>query len=136
MKQLESLMEVEGVEEETELVMRFPKPYGHFSATENLISVRDASFGWTDDNPLFEGVDFTIGANARIAILGKNGCGALFSYLPFFHFMILSLECLMALALIFFILSVSLSLAFLCSLQVKQVFSMCWLARRSRVWAL
>ena len=69
-------MEVEGVEEESELVMRFPRPYGVFSANENLISVRDAAFGWSDTElPLFEGVDFTIGANARIAILGKNGCG-------------------------------------------------------------
>ncbi len=76
MKQLESLMEVEGVEEESELVMRFPKPYGIFSPTENLISVKDASFAWSEDQPpLFEKVDFTIGSRARIAILGKNGCG-------------------------------------------------------------
>lgn len=79
MKQLEALMEVEGVEEESELVMRFPKPYGIFNANENLISVRDASFAWSEDQPpLFEKVDFTIGSRARIAILGKNGCGEFF----------------------------------------------------------
>lgn len=76
MKQLENLMEVEGIEEESELVMRFPKPYGIFSPTENLISVKDSAFSWGDGQPnLFEKVDFTIGARARIAILGKNGCG-------------------------------------------------------------
>ena len=48
MKQLQSMMEVEGVEEESELVMRFPRPYGVFDASENLISVRDASFAWTE----------------------------------------------------------------------------------------
>ena len=69
-------MEVEGVEEESELVMRFPKPFGVFSADENLISVREASFAWSEgEEPLFEHVDFTIGAKARITILGKNGCG-------------------------------------------------------------
>lgn len=69
-------MEVEGVEEESELVMRFPKPYGVFDAGENLISVRDASFAWTEGGePLFKDVDFTIGSKARITILGKNGCG-------------------------------------------------------------
>ena len=33
MKQLESLLEVEGLEEESELVMRFPRPYGTFGAS-------------------------------------------------------------------------------------------------------
>jgi ABC-type transport system involved in cytochrome bd biosynthesis fused ATPase/permease subunit len=76
MKQLESLMEVEGVEEDSELIMRFPKPYGIFDATENLISVRDVGFAWSETSePLFEQVDFVVGAKARIAILGKNGCG-------------------------------------------------------------
>jgi ATPase subunit of ABC transporter with duplicated ATPase domains len=76
MKQLESMMEVDGVEEDSELVMRFPRPYGVFDAGENLISVRDASFAWSPESPpLFEKVDFTVGAKARITILGKNGCG-------------------------------------------------------------
>lgn len=81
MKQLESMMEVESVEEDSELVMRFPRPFGVFDAEENLISVRDVSFSWPTEAgeepqpPLFEGVDFTVGAKARIAILGKNGCG-------------------------------------------------------------
>ena len=76
MKQLEALVDVEGVEEDSELVMRFPRPYGVFDATENLISVRSAAFGWTEgEPPLFENVDFCIGSKARIAILGKNGCG-------------------------------------------------------------
>jgi ABC-type molybdenum transport system ATPase subunit/photorepair protein PhrA len=80
MKQLESMMEVEGVEEESELVMRFPKPFGVFDAGENLISVRDASFAWAEGGePLFKDVDFTIGSKARITILGKNGCGRLLS---------------------------------------------------------
>ena len=86
-------MEVEGVEEESELVMRFPKPYGIFSPTENLISVKDASFAWSEDQPpLFEKVDFTIGSRARIAILGKNGCGTYVGIFVLLYF-ILFCEC-------------------------------------------
>lgn len=76
MKQLESLIEVEGIEEDSELVMRFPRPYGTFGPSENLITVQNASFSWAEGgDPLFENVDFTISSKARIAILGKNGCG-------------------------------------------------------------
>lgn len=74
-KQLEAMMEVEKVEEDSELVMHFPKPYGVFDLTENLISIKNASFAWPESEPLFEKVDFSIGAKARLAILGKNGCG-------------------------------------------------------------
>lgn len=74
-KQLESLMEVEKVEEDSELIMTFPKPYGVFDRNENMISIKNASFAWPDREPLFENVDFSIGAKARLAILGKNGCG-------------------------------------------------------------
>jgi ATP-binding cassette subfamily F protein 3 len=74
-KQLEGLMEVERVEEDSELVMNFPKPYGVFDSTENMIAIKDVSFSWPGQEPLFEKVDFCIGARARLAILGKNGCG-------------------------------------------------------------
>ena len=106
MKQLQSLCEVEGVEGgESELVMRFPTPYGVFASNENLISVQDASFGWGStasssssnlessteaDNLLFEKVDFVIGSKARIAILGRNGCGkwhAVPHFPPLVHFL-------------------------------------------------
>ncbi len=74
-KQLEGLMEVEKVEEDSELVMHFPKPYGVFDSNENMIAIKDVTFAWPDQEPLFEKVDFCIGARARLAILGKNGCG-------------------------------------------------------------
>ncbi len=75
MKQLEGLMEVERVEEDSELVMHFPAPYGVFDSNENMISIKDVSFAWPGQEPLFEKVDFCIGTRARLAILGKNGCG-------------------------------------------------------------
>jgi ATP-binding cassette subfamily F protein 3 len=79
-RQLAALCEVEGVEDESELVMRFPKPYGSFDSNNNLIAVESASFGYpgyegTEQGLLFSGVDFCVGCRARIAILGKNGCG-------------------------------------------------------------
>ncbi len=85
MKQLEKMIEVEKVETESELILKFPKPYCVFDDNETLISVKDLGFAWTNsedgaatDAPLdylFENVDFTVNKGARIAILGKNGCG-------------------------------------------------------------
>jgi len=80
MKQLQALTEVEGVEDESELVMRFPSPYGSFDPNDNLIAVNGAAFGYGEavggqGGLLFSGVDFCVGCRARIAILGKNGCG-------------------------------------------------------------
>jgi len=73
---------VEQLEEDKELVLRFPKPYGSFRENETLIAVNGASFGWeategssVPSSLLFEEIDMTIGPKARIAILGKNGCG-------------------------------------------------------------
>jgi ATP-binding cassette subfamily F protein 3 len=86
MKQLEKLIEVEKVEVESELVLKFPKPYCVFDDNETLISVKDLGFAWTNSEDgtvntdasldyLFDNVDFTVQKGARIAILGKNGCG-------------------------------------------------------------
>ena len=72
-KQLEKLMEVDKVEEDSELVLYFPKPNGVFEQNENLISIKNVSFGWPNGDPLFTNVDFTISPRSRIAILGKNG---------------------------------------------------------------
>jgi ATPase subunit of ABC transporter with duplicated ATPase domains len=80
-KQLEKLTEVEKLETETELILKFPKPYCVFDETENLICVQNLGFAWTDDDGnrvgdyLFKDVDFTVCKGSRVAILGKNGCG-------------------------------------------------------------
>ena len=75
MKQLAELETVARVEEEPELHLSFPKPYSSFDDSVKLVSVMDASFGWTPENLLFENVDFCIHPHARIVVLGKNGCG-------------------------------------------------------------
>ena len=88
MKQLEKMIEVERVEQESELILKFPKPYCVFDDSETLLSVQNVSFGWmnitTDEEGnevktpgeiLFDHVDFTVHKGSRIAILGKNGCG-------------------------------------------------------------
>lgn len=41
---------------------------------KNLMEVRDLSFGFGEQN-LFEGLNFTLGKNDKIAIIGKNGKG-------------------------------------------------------------
>ncbi len=82
MKQLESLIEVEAVEDEAAIIMTFPKPHGYFEKNLNLISVRNASFSWSPDvEPLFQNVDFCVGPMARMAILGRNGCGKIHVWL-------------------------------------------------------
>ena len=74
-KQLQALVEVEDVEEESELVLNLPRPHGVFDASEKLLAVRDVSFAWPGGEPLFANVDFVVTPRARLAILGKNGCG-------------------------------------------------------------
>lgn len=74
-KQLQALVEVEEVEEESELTLSIPSPYGVFDQSEKLLSVANVSFAWPDQQPLFQGVDFVVTTRARVAILGKNGCG-------------------------------------------------------------
>jgi ATP-binding cassette subfamily F protein 3 len=44
------------------------------SPGKNLMEVRDLSFGFGEQN-LFEGLNFTLGKNDKIAIIGKNGKG-------------------------------------------------------------
>lgn len=103
MKQLASLEEVEVQEDDAELVLRLPSPHGNFDGLDKLVSVRDMSFAWPQAGqeetwrqlqlqstlppaqqqklavnympPLFRGVDFVIQPRARIAIVGRNGCG-------------------------------------------------------------
>jgi ATPase subunit of ABC transporter with duplicated ATPase domains len=75
MKQLETLMEVEEVEEDSELVMTFPKPFGVFDDDEVLLSGTKMAFGYAGEEELFRDVELVISAKARVAILGKNGCG-------------------------------------------------------------
>jgi ATPase subunit of ABC transporter with duplicated ATPase domains len=77
LKQLEALMaaEVEAVEEDAELVMSFPKPYGVFDENEKLVGLTGAAFAWPGEEALFQDVEFYVAPKARMAILGKNGCG-------------------------------------------------------------
>jgi ATPase subunit of ABC transporter with duplicated ATPase domains len=76
-KQLEKLVEIEKVEDEAELVLKFPKPYCRFDPDENIISVKNLSYFWPgrEEDVLFENVEFSVTASSRIAIVGRNGCG-------------------------------------------------------------
>jgi len=75
MKQLQALVEVEEVEEEADLVLQIPRPFGVFDSTEKLLAVQSVSFAWPGCESLFSGVDFVVTPRARLAVLGKNGCG-------------------------------------------------------------
>ena len=76
-KQLESLLEVEPIEDEVDVQITLPTPFGVFDKNEKMLGIADVSFKWNDADkePLFEGVDFVVKPRARIAIMGKNGCG-------------------------------------------------------------
>lgn len=98
MKQLEKMIEVERLETDAELVLRFPTPYSSFAVDEKMVAMENVSFAWpvmTDNNgsttdeslasassasvvyqaPLFERVSLTIRHGSRIVVLGKNGSG-------------------------------------------------------------
>lgn len=84
MKQLEKMIEIDMIEDETELVLKFPRPYSSFDSNERMIVLQDVSFGWPTTNaagdsvitePLFQHVNMTIRHGSRIAIVGKNGSG-------------------------------------------------------------
>lgn len=64
--------EVEDVEEEEEVVLKFPDP-GSFD--KDMIKLEQVKFGYDKTNILFEDVDLTIDLSSRIALLGRNGCG-------------------------------------------------------------
>lgn len=65
--------EVEEYEEDEEVVLTFPDP-GGFDA--NIVGLNQVTFGYTPDKILLEEVDLTIDMKSRIALLGRNGCGA------------------------------------------------------------
>lgn len=81
-KQLESLVEIEAVEEDADVVLRLPSPFCSFDPNDALIRIQDVSFSWsTDSSPLFTNVDCCISPSSRIVILGKNGCGKCCGYM-------------------------------------------------------
>mmetsp|Transcript_26430 Transcript_26430/g.62074 ORF Transcript_26430/g.62074 Transcript_26430/m.62074 type:complete len:890 (-) Transcript_26430:2931-5600(-) len=64
--------EVDDVEEEEEVVLRFPDP-GSFD--NEMIVLEQVKFGYDKTKVLFEDVDMTVNLSSRIALLGRNGCG-------------------------------------------------------------
>jgi ATPase subunit of ABC transporter with duplicated ATPase domains len=64
--------EVEDVEAEEEVVLKFPDP-GSFD--KDMIVLEQVKFGYDKTNILLEDVDLTVDLTARIALLGRNGCG-------------------------------------------------------------
>ena len=78
-KQLQQLMqeEAEAVMEDSELRITLPEPHGTFDPEAKLLSIQEVGFHWQgkEASPLFLGVDFVVQAGARIALMGRNGCG-------------------------------------------------------------
>eukprot|EP00980_Cylindrotheca_fusiformis_P028778 scaffold22642_cov134-Cylindrotheca_fusiformis.AAC.33 len=64
--------EVEEVEEDDEVVLKFPDP-GSFD--KDIIRLQLVKFGYSSDKTLLEDVDLTVNSKSRIALLGRNGCG-------------------------------------------------------------
>ena len=64
--------EVDEVEEDEEVVLKFPDP-GSFD--KDMIRLEQVKFGYDASNVLLENVDMTVDLSSRIALLGRNGCG-------------------------------------------------------------
>ena len=75
MKQLAQLEEIELIEEDKDMTVILPSPNGVFDHHEKLIRIEQVSFAYPNEEPLFSNIDFSIQSGARIAIMGKNGCG-------------------------------------------------------------
>lgn len=43
--------------------------------TKNIIEFKDVSFGYNDLNPIYKGLNITLGMGSRIVLVGYNGCG-------------------------------------------------------------
>ena len=75
-KQLESLIEIEEVEEDSNTTLKLPKPYCIFNNNDVLIRIENISFKWQGEtHPLFTNVEYSISPSSRVVIVGKNGCG-------------------------------------------------------------
>lgn len=75
MKQLEEMEEIQEVEQDPELEISLPRPFGVFDPEERLICAQNISFGWPGESPLVSGLDFSVFPGDRIVLLGKNGSG-------------------------------------------------------------
>lgn len=64
--------EIEEVEDDEEVVLKFPDP-GSFD--KDIIRLEQVKFGYSTDKILLEDVDLTVNIKSRIALLGRNGCG-------------------------------------------------------------
>ena len=69
--------EIEEYEEDEEVVLNFPDP-GSFD--NNIVVLDQVTFGYNSDKILLQDVDLTIDMNSRVALLGRNGCGASIQY--------------------------------------------------------
>lgn len=63
---------MEEVEEEEEVILKFPDP-GSFD--KDMIRLEQVQFGYSPDKVLLNDVDLTVNLKSRIALLGRNGCG-------------------------------------------------------------
>lgn len=57
-----------------------------FPETEKIsppvLQLNEVSFGYTSERPLLKGINFDVGLDSRIAIVGANGAGKSTLYIP------------------------------------------------------
>ncbi|HSG28604.1 MAG TPA: ATP-binding cassette domain-containing protein, partial [Candidatus Krumholzibacterium sp.] len=71
-KSLEKQERLEKLEKAKELDFSFrSRPFNG----KPVLGVKDLSFGYTEDSPLFESLSFTVGPYERLCLIGKNGKG-------------------------------------------------------------
>jgi ATPase subunit of ABC transporter with duplicated ATPase domains len=70
--------QLEDFEEDAEVHLSLPAPYGVFGDSETLLSTASVCYHLPGAPPgsfLFSGVDFVVTPRHRLGIIGKNGCG-------------------------------------------------------------
>ena len=63
---------IQEILEDPACVFEFPEPE---LLHPPLLKIQEGSFGYTEDKLLFEGIEFGIDMDSRVALIGANGAG-------------------------------------------------------------
>lgn len=72
MKALDKLPEVEEVQQESEVVLRFPQPE---QLSPPILMLDEVTFGYTKERTILSSVNLNANLQSRICIVGDNGAG-------------------------------------------------------------
>lgn len=73
LKLLEKLPELQPIEKDTEVILRFPDGFEKFSPP--ILQLDEADFWYSSDQPIFNKLSVSADLDSRICVVGENGAG-------------------------------------------------------------